>query len=439
MIERLKPCSCAMPRKRCCAIRTNCRAAVPARADRHGLRGRAGARRRRRADDRARRDDPGADRASDRRDAAATHGTALLFITHDLRLAAHVCDKVGRHVCRRRGRMRSGARRAVARRRIPIRKSLLLAKPALTGRGACCPSLSDHMPGLRKLAGMPGCRFAPRCRGEGPSLHRDAPASAHDRRPAIGCCIAPRAAARVIAATPAIRSNCRRWPRLPSTASSRMCEASITPRAAFSACSARFDAVKHATFRIARGRIRRHRRRERQRQDPRSRRLLVGLEQPSDGTIRIDGEDVTCRARPHPSARRDTQMIFQDPQSALNPRRRVAQHGDPGARGGAAGTHAGQAAARAAEACCAIPACRPSCRALPDAILRRPAPAGQHRPRAGRTARAAVADEIVSGLDVSVQAQLLNLPARSATPSSASPSSSSRTICRWCAICARAC
>src|SRR5438105_4488550 len=52
--------------------------------------------------------------------------------------------------------------------------------------------------------------------------------------------------------------------------------------------------------------------------------LLVGLEQPSAGRILIGGLDVT--ASPQAQARRiaTVQMIFQDPQSALNPRRRVA-------------------------------------------------------------------------------------------------------------------
>src|SRR5262249_22061013 len=54
-------------------------------------------------------------------------------------------------------------------------------------------------------------------------------------------------------------------------------------------------------------------------------RLLVGLEQPSTGRILIDGVDVNDRSRQAQALRIATvQMVFQDPQSALNPRRRVA-------------------------------------------------------------------------------------------------------------------
>src|SRR5262249_4273465 len=53
--------------------------------------------------------------------------------------------------------------------------------------------------------------------------------------------------------------------------------------------------------------------------------MLVGLERPTAGKILIGGEDWAGPAR-RGDARRaaGVQMVFQDPQSALNPRRRVA-------------------------------------------------------------------------------------------------------------------
>src|SRR4029453_2842299 len=53
--------------------------------------------------------------------------------------------------------------------------------------------------------------------------------------------------------------------------------------------------------------------------------LILGLERPSDGRIMLNGEDVT---RPSARARAlriaPLAMVFQDPQSALNPPRRIA-------------------------------------------------------------------------------------------------------------------
>src|SRR5262249_39832604 len=53
--------------------------------------------------------------------------------------------------------------------------------------------------------------------------------------------------------------------------------------------------------------------------------LLAGLEQPTAGRILLDGADaVGSSRRAHALRTATVQMIFQDPQSALNPRRRVA-------------------------------------------------------------------------------------------------------------------
>jgi oligopeptide/dipeptide ABC transporter ATP-binding protein len=53
-------------------------------------------------------------------------------------------------------------------------------------------------------------------------------------------------------------------------------------------------------------------------------RLVVGLYQPTGGTIRFEGIDLTDRpAGDPPAIRRRMQMIFQDPYASLNPRWRV--------------------------------------------------------------------------------------------------------------------
>ncbi len=106
--------------------------------------------------------------------------------------------------------------------------------------------------------------------------------------------------------------------------------------------------------------------------------------------------------------RRRMQIVFQDPFSSLNPRTRgraqTSARRSPstglgtGESGATARRHAGAGGPRARHL-----------RPLPARVLGRPAPAHRHRPRARAAARLLVADEPVSALDVSVQAQVINL------------------------------
>jgi oligopeptide/dipeptide ABC transporter ATP-binding protein len=55
-------------------------------------------------------------------------------------------------------------------------------------------------------------------------------------------------------------------------------------------------------------------------------RTLVRLLKPSDGSIRFRGQDITTAGRKElQPVRRQMQMVFQDPQASLNPRKRVNQ------------------------------------------------------------------------------------------------------------------
>ncbi|MDQ0393394.1 ATP-binding cassette domain-containing protein [Labrys monachus] len=139
-------------------------------------------------------------------------------------------------------------------------------------------------------------------------------------------------------------------------------------------------------------------------------RALLRLVPVSAGTIRLDGRDITrlggAEMRP---LRRRMQMIFQDPMASLNPRHSIRRIlGEPLLLHGVAGNR------REAEVQIRAMLNRVS---LPAAVLDRSPHelSGGQRQRVG-IARAALlrpdfvlADEIVSGLDVSTQALVLRL------------------------------
>jgi peptide/nickel transport system ATP-binding protein len=127
----------------------------------------------------------------------------------------------------------------------------------------------------------------------------------------------------------------------------------------------------------------------------------------------FDGDDLSATSRRARATRAERlQLVFQDPQSALNPRRRVAsivtQVMEAGSRHASAEERLKRTSELLAEV--GMPA---------DIAMRLPGQlSGGQRQRINiaralcRVPKLLIADEIVSGLDVSIQAQLLNLLAR---------------------------
>jgi peptide/nickel transport system ATP-binding protein len=135
-------------------------------------------------------------------------------------------------------------------------------------------------------------------------------------------------------------------------------------------------------------------------------RTLLRLYEPSQGTLTFDGNDITHMSQAElKPLRRRMQMIFQDPQSSLNPRLRIGTIISRGLI-----LHGLDASEKTLSALVERVG-------LPTSTLKRYPHqlSGGQRQRIG-IARAialkpdfVVADEIVSGLDVSTQAQVLDL------------------------------
>jgi peptide/nickel transport system ATP-binding protein len=336
------------------------------------------------------------------------HSTAVIFITHDLRLTAQICDDV---IVMYAGRaVESGPARAILSSPAhPYTRCLQLANPSMLADRRALYVMPEQMPSLRQLAGMSGCHFAPRCPLVAEDCQRIEP-------PELTIAADRRAACLRATATPSIATT----QRLAAAADTSLryvlevegLQKHYAVSGGLLGRARTVTAVKDASFRIAEnefvalvG--------ESGSGKSTIARLLVGLEQPSAGHILLNGEDLTLAPmRNHKLRAESLQMVFQDSYSALNPRRRIAsivtQAMEAGSR------HAGwdERLARTRELLAEV--------GLPaDVAARLPGQLSGGQRQRINIARALcsipkvlVADEIVSGLDVSIQAQLLTLLAR---------------------------
>jgi peptide/nickel transport system ATP-binding protein len=139
-------------------------------------------------------------------------------------------------------------------------------------------------------------------------------------------------------------------------------------------------------------------------------RMLVGLEPPTSGRMVLENDELA--ARPTPTQRRERsrvlQIVFQDPYTSLDPHQSIRRAIDEVQRVHFARTRV-QRDARGRELLDAVGLGEKEARALPREL------SGGQRQRAA-IARALAADpqilildEAVSALDVSIQAQILNL------------------------------
>ena len=334
------------------------------------------------------------------------HSTAVVFITHDLRLAAQLCDDV---IVMYAGRPleRGPARAVLSKPAHPYTRCLQLANPSLAERRAL-HVMPEQMPSLHQLQHMTGCRFAPRCPLVTDECRHVEPASVEIATGHFAACLRANSASGIDAVHKDYGT--------PKMGGRRVLEVQTlskiyrTSQGLFA--GAAVTAVKEASFTIfenefvalvgesgsGKSTIAK---------------MLVGLEQPSGGRIVFNGEDITDPA-PRERVRQagTLQMVFQDPQSALNPRRRVAsivtQAMEAGSRHAAWQERRERAAALLAE----VGLAGDFGGRLPGQL------SGGQRQRVNiaralcQIPKVLIADEIVSGLDVSIQAQLLYLLAR---------------------------
>ncbi len=341
-------------------------------------------------------------------DLCRQHGTAVMFVTHDLRLAAQSCDEIAVMYA---GEVveRAPARDLLSAPRHPYSQALRNCSPSLDGPLARLVSLPEHMPGLGALAGMAGCRFAPRCPVADPHCVGHAPPLVET---APGRWV--RAAGSFLAADLAARGDVPHG-KGEAAGGGRIALAAESLHKTFVSRHPllwwkrrRVDAVKDVSFRLRAGEFLGIVGQSGSGKSTVAR-MLLGLEVPSEGRIALDGADVTGRFADHAVRRtKQIQMIFQDPQSALNPRRRVSSIVTQPMEG-MNETSWPERLARAKKLLAETGL-------APEMAERFPAQlSGGQRQRVNiarslcNTPRVLVADEIVSGLDVSVQAQILNL------------------------------
>ena len=334
-----------------------------------------------------------------------SYGATMVFITHDLRLAAQICDDI---LVMYGGRaLEKGPARALLSQPLhPYTRCLQLAIPSLSAPERGLYALPGEMPGLANLEATRGCRFAPRCPNAG-DICRD------EQPPFIEVSPGRRAACFRVdrtgsisspggAATPAPSASADPLLSVADLTKCYRSQRGLFGRAQVVAVSRVGFAVGQSEFVGIVG--------ESGSGKSTVAKLIAGLEAPSAGRIVIDGVDVSTLSELARRKRVDTvQMIFQDPQSALNPRRRAASIVTQVLEAVAPSVPLRERQARAAEWLAAV--------GLPaDIGARYPSQLSGGQKQRVNIARALcatpkllLADEIVSGLDVSIQAQLIAL------------------------------
>jgi len=330
-------------------------------------------------------------------------GTAVIMVTHDLHLLSGIADRV--MVMYAGAQVEAGAAGAVLRQpHHPYTRGLLASSPGQASAGRRLAAIPGQPPSL--LALPPGCAFAPRCPVAQASCHalppdwiRTGPGAGHAcalraAPVAVAAAAVPLAGpAAVSAASPVIRVEglrlAYRAPRLvgPAQVSEVLRGVDLTLGAGETLGIVGESGSGKSTLA----------------------RIIAGLQPAGGGRVEVLGRALGAfdRAdwRRH---RREVQMVFQDPVGSLNPRRRVgAIIGDPFRIHGICRRAERQARVEALMTRVGLDPAH--CNRFPSEF------SGGQRQRIGIARalalepRIVIFDEPVSALDVSIQAQILNL------------------------------
>jgi len=243
------------------------------------------------------------------------YGISILFITHQLRLAAHFCDDVAVLYA---GEVTEygKAMDVLSAPKHPYSIGLSGANPRFAGKKGPLISMVGKMPSIEELPSLQGCRFVTRCASATPECGVAVPAI-RDIGGHLVRCLVPQAQPLTEEAPPFVTDrNTADAPVLTVDGVSKVFGGG------FLKSKHPFVAVSNASLSIHPGEFVGIVGESGSGKSTLAR-IIMGLEQPSSGVIRLDGRQIG--ASPEEWRRRISaiQYIFQDPNSALNPRRRL--------------------------------------------------------------------------------------------------------------------
>ncbi|WP_327270318.1 ABC transporter ATP-binding protein [Streptomyces sp. NBC_01218] len=340
-------------------------------------------------------------------------GTALLLISHDLSVVARLADRVAvmyGGLVVERGRAADVLRNP----RHPYTRALLAAVPTLASKGSALSVPAARNP----AAGPGGCPYAARCLSADERCRTELPAATAGEDGHLTLCwypgtpvpIGPPAAVRPTAgaATAPAAREARPATAGPATAGPALLEVAGVSKSFRAPGGGSWTAVDDVSFRIRAGEtlglVG-----ESGSGKTTTARIVLGLVEPDEGTVRFEGEPWSgLPERARRDRRRHLQVVHQDPLGSFDPRHTVRRIvAEAAARAGVARGRA--RTARVAELLGQVGLSA----ALGD---RRPLQlSGGQRQRVAiaralaTEPRLIVCDEPVSALDVSVQAQVLDL------------------------------